>query len=72
MHFEIKNIFFSLQNLAAQYTFPYQQMSYWYPQGFPQVQGQFIQGMQVPYGQYYGQGFGYVFFIPSEMIPLIE
>ncbi|XP_015929482.1 nucleolysin TIAR-like isoform X2 [Parasteatoda tepidariorum] len=46
------------QNLAAQYTFPYQQMSYWYPQGFPQVQGQFIQGMQYPYGQYYGQGFG--------------
>ncbi|XP_055927152.1 nucleolysin TIAR-like isoform X3 [Argiope bruennichi] len=48
----------SLKNLAAQYTFPYQQMSYWYPQGFPQVQGQFIQGMQYPYGQYYGQGFG--------------
>ncbi|GIY83514.1 uncharacterized protein CDAR_221591 [Caerostris darwini] len=47
-----------LTNLAAQYTFPYQQMSYWYPQGFPQVQGQFIQGMQYPYGQYYGQGFG--------------
>lgn len=34
-------------------------MGYWYPQGYPQMQaGQFMQGMQYPYGQYYGQGFG--------------
>ncbi|GIY79665.1 nucleolysin TIAR [Caerostris darwini] len=47
-------------NLAASYTYPYhQQMGYWYPQGYPQMQaGQFMQGMQYPYGQYYGQGFG--------------
>ncbi|XP_064466062.1 nucleolysin TIAR-like isoform X3 [Ornithodoros turicata] len=47
------------KNLAAQYSYPYQQMGYWYPQaGYPQVQGQFMQGVQYPYGQYYGQGFG--------------
>ncbi|XP_023218262.1 cytotoxic granule associated RNA binding protein TIA1-like isoform X2 [Centruroides vittatus] len=47
------------QNIAAQYTYPYQQVGYWYPQGYPQVQaGQFMQGMQYPYGQYYNQGFG--------------
>ncbi|XP_076362103.1 nucleolysin TIAR-like isoform X6 [Tachypleus tridentatus] len=46
------------QNLAAPYTYPYQQVGYWYPQGYPLVQGQFMQGMQYPYGQYYGQGFG--------------
>ncbi|XP_055951232.1 nucleolysin TIAR-like isoform X3 [Argiope bruennichi] len=49
----------TFQNIAAQYTYPYQQMGYWYPQGYPQMQaGQFMQGMQYPYGQYYGQGFG--------------
>ncbi|XP_054716049.1 nucleolysin TIAR-like isoform X1 [Uloborus diversus] len=49
----------AFQNIAAQYTYPYQQMSYWYPQGYPQMQaGQFMQSMQYPYGQYYGQGFG--------------
>ncbi|XP_049520865.1 cytotoxic granule associated RNA binding protein TIA1-like isoform X2 [Dermacentor silvarum] len=49
------------QNLATQYSYPYQQMGYWYPQaGYPQVQGQFMQGVQYPYGQYYGQGFGSV------------
>ncbi|XP_035210468.1 nucleolysin TIAR-like isoform X3 [Stegodyphus dumicola] len=49
----------AFQNIAAQYTYPYQQMGYWYPQGYPQMQaGQFMQGMQYPYGQYYGQGFG--------------
>ncbi|XP_077499887.1 TIA1 cytotoxic granule associated RNA binding protein Rox8 isoform X1 [Amblyomma americanum] len=48
-------------NLATQYSYPYQQMGYWYPQaGYPQVQGQFMQGVQYPYGQYYGQGFGSV------------
>ncbi|XP_076372077.1 cytotoxic granule associated RNA binding protein TIA1-like isoform X4 [Tachypleus tridentatus] len=46
------------QNMTASYTYPYQQLGYWYPQGFPPVQGQFMQGMQYPYGQYYGQGFG--------------
>ncbi|XP_022246327.1 nucleolysin TIAR-like isoform X1 [Limulus polyphemus] len=46
------------QSLAAPYTYPYQQVGYWYPQGYPPVQGQFMQGMQYPYGQYYGQGFG--------------
>ncbi|CAN8024012.1 unnamed protein product [Ixodes persulcatus] len=49
------------QNLATQYSYPYQQMGYWYPQaaaGYPQVQGQFMQGVQYPYSQYYGQGFG--------------
>ncbi|CAN7990777.1 unnamed protein product [Ixodes hexagonus] len=49
-------------NLATQYSYPYQQMGYWYPQaaaaGYPQVQGQFMQGVQYPYSQYYGQGFG--------------
>ncbi|XP_022243086.1 nucleolysin TIA-1-like isoform X3 [Limulus polyphemus] len=34
------------------------QISYWYPQGYPPVQGQFVQGMNYPYGQYYGQGYG--------------
>ncbi|XP_076364551.1 nucleolysin TIAR-like isoform X4 [Tachypleus tridentatus] len=34
------------------------QMGYWYPQGYPPVQGQFVQGVNYPYGQYYGQGFG--------------
>ena len=29
-------------------------MSYWYPQGYPQMQGQFLQPAQY-YGQYYGQ-----------------
>ncbi|GFS46815.1 nucleolysin TIAR [Trichonephila inaurata madagascariensis] len=49
----------TFQNIAAQYTYPYQQMGYWYPQSYPQMQaGQFMQGMQYPYGQYYGQGFG--------------
>ncbi|XP_071042539.1 nucleolysin TIAR isoform X6 [Parasteatoda tepidariorum] len=49
----------AFQSIAAQYTYPYQQMGYWYPQGYPQMQaGQFMQGMQYPYGQYYGQGFG--------------
>lgn len=51
----------SSQNLATQYSYPYQQMGYWYPQaaaGYPQVQGQFMQGVQYPYSQYYGQGFG--------------
>ncbi|XP_076308110.1 cytotoxic granule associated RNA binding protein TIA1-like isoform X2 [Tachypleus tridentatus] len=43
------------QNLTTPYSYPYQQMGYWYPQGYPQMQGQF---MQYPYGQYYGQGFG--------------
>ncbi|UYV66614.1 TIAL1, partial [Cordylochernes scorpioides] len=43
------------QSLAAQYTYPYQQLGYWYPQGYPQLQGQF---MQYPYGLPYGsQGF---------------
>ncbi|XP_067144079.1 nucleolysin TIAR-like isoform X2 [Centruroides vittatus] len=46
------------QNIAAQYTYPYQQMGYWYPQSYPQIQGQFVQGMQYPFSQYYGQGFG--------------
>ncbi|XP_065310500.1 nucleolysin TIAR-like isoform X1 [Dermacentor albipictus] len=51
----------SAGNLATQYSYPYQQMGYWYPQaGYPQVQGQFMQGVQYPYGQYYGQGFGSV------------
>ncbi|XP_076340678.1 nucleolysin TIAR-like isoform X3 [Tachypleus tridentatus] len=46
------------QNLTTPYTYPYQQMGYWYPQGYPPVQGQFVQGVNYPYGQYYGQGFG--------------
>lgn len=29
-------------------------MSYWYPQGYPHMQGQFLQPAQY-YGQYYGQ-----------------
>jgi len=45
------------QNLAAQYPYNYQQMGYWYPQGYPaQMQGQFMQGMQ---GYSYGSQFGY-------------
>uniref|UniRef100_T1JH85 RRM domain-containing protein n=1 Tax=Strigamia maritima TaxID=126957 RepID=T1JH85_STRMM len=43
------------QNLAAQYQYNYQQMGYWYPQSYPQMQSQFMQGMQ---GYTYGQ-FGY-------------
>uniref|UniRef100_V9IDM5 Nucleolysin TIAR n=1 Tax=Apis cerana TaxID=7461 RepID=V9IDM5_APICE len=40
---------------AGQYAYGYgQQMSYWYPQGYPQMQGQFLQPAQY-YGQYYGQ-----------------
>ena len=45
--------------VAAQYTYPYQQMSYWYPQSYPQMQGQFAPAVQphgvqtYPYGQYY-------------------
>ncbi|XP_022243084.1 nucleolysin TIA-1-like isoform X1 [Limulus polyphemus] len=46
------------QNVTTPYTYPYQQISYWYPQGYPPVQGQFVQGMNYPYGQYYGQGYG--------------
>lgn len=36
--------------------YPYQQMAgYWYPQSYPQLQGQFAvqTGLQYPYGQYY-------------------
>ncbi|OXU25742.1 hypothetical protein TSAR_004570 [Trichomalopsis sarcophagae] len=40
---------------AGQYAYGYgQQMSYWYPQSYPQMQGQFLQPAQY-YGQYYGQ-----------------
>ncbi|KAF7394070.1 hypothetical protein HZH68_010889 [Vespula germanica] len=40
---------------AGQYAYGYgQQMGYWYPQGYPQMQGQFLQPAQY-YSQYYGQ-----------------
>ncbi|CAG5107308.1 Similar to Tia1: Nucleolysin TIA-1 (Mus musculus) [Cotesia congregata] len=40
---------------AGQYPYGYgQQMSYWYPQGYPQMQGQFLQPAQY-YSQYYSQ-----------------
>lgn len=39
---------------AGQYAYGYgQQMNYWYPQGYPQMQGQFLQPQY--YGQYYSQ-----------------
>jgi nucleolysin TIA-1/TIAR len=39
---------------AGQYPYGYgQQMSYWYPQGYHQMQGQFLQPQY--YSQYYGQ-----------------
>ncbi|RWS14802.1 nucleolysin TIAR-like isoform X1 [Dinothrombium tinctorium] len=47
---------------AQQYTYPYQQMGYWYPQSYPQMQGQFAAAVQAPgvqtypYGQYYSTG----------------
>lgn len=40
---------------ACQYPYGYgQQMGYWYPQSYPQMQGQFLQSAQY-YGQYYSQ-----------------
>lgn len=40
---------------AGQYAYGYgQQMGYWYPQGYPQMQGQFLQHAQY-YNQYYSQ-----------------
>lgn len=41
---------------AQSLCYPYQQMAgYWYPQSYPQLQGQFAvqTGLQYPYGQYY-------------------
>lgn len=40
---------------AGQYAYGYgtQQMGYWYPQGYPQMQNQFVQPQY--YSQYYGQ-----------------
>ncbi|XP_076345959.1 cytotoxic granule associated RNA binding protein TIA1-like isoform X4 [Tachypleus tridentatus] len=46
------------QNAVTPYIYPYQHLSYWYPQGYPPVQGQYVQGMNYPYGQYYGEGYG--------------
>ncbi|XP_015120155.1 nucleolysin TIAR [Diachasma alloeum] len=40
--------------VAGQYSYGYGQQMYWYPQGYSQMQGQFLQPAQY-YSQYYGQ-----------------